>query len=257
MLPLPHHQPVPRAPGRGGGARHQCHHRLSDERACRRPAHAAARGAGRHRNSVRDLRRQDPGAGDGRGGRQAASGVVAGRSRSPARTGAARRQRRDGVSGGGGLLPRGHAHTRPAATHPAHQRQAARTAPDPAAGHRAVHRYAARLPGLRRGARILGRGDGLLIRRLRALCGNEGGERTQLAPGGIERTRHQPSETERVRHMPSESHTTCVATSATRSRGGISSTPTGIASWRVAFTATSARNTPRCRSTKSPPRSRR
>ena len=40
-----------------------------------------------------------PGAGDGRGGRQAASGVVAGRLRSPARTGAARRQRRDRLSG--------------------------------------------------------------------------------------------------------------------------------------------------------------
>ena len=36
-----------------------------------------------------------------------------------------------------------------------------------------------------------------------------------------------------------------------------SSTPTGIASWRAAFIATSARRTPRCRSTRSPPRSRR
>ena len=79
VLPLPRHQPMPRAPGRGGAARHQRGHRLSDERACRRPAHAAARGAGGHGHSVRDLRRQDPRAGVGRGGRQAAGGVVAGR----------------------------------------------------------------------------------------------------------------------------------------------------------------------------------
>jgi ATP-dependent helicase YprA (DUF1998 family) len=62
------------------------------------------------------------------------------------------------------LLPRGDADSREAAANPAHQRQAARAAPHPAARHRAFRRRAARLPGVRRGTHLLrrrGGGDGL------------------------------------------------------------------------------------------------
>ena len=72
------------------------------------------------------------------------------------------RARRDGSGGNGlsgrrGLFPGGHAHGRAAAADPAHQRQAARAAPHPAAGHRALLRRASRLPGVRRSAYVHGR----------------------------------------------------------------------------------------------------
>ena len=106
MLPLPHREPMPASAGRSRPARHQCGHRLSDECPCGRPAHAVARPAGGHRDPVRDLRRQDPRRRSGSGRRAAAGGFVAGRLRSPARTGAARGQRGDGLSAGRGLFAR-------------------------------------------------------------------------------------------------------------------------------------------------------
>ena len=160
----PHRQPVPGPAGRWRPAGHQRRHRLSDERPGRRPAHAAARAAGGHGHSVRDVRRQDAGARIGGSRGQAARGVVAGRLPGPAETGAARRQRRDGLPGRGGLLARGHAHRRAAAAHSPHQRQAARAAADAAAGRRALRRRPARFPGVRRSAylhRRTGGRDGL------------------------------------------------------------------------------------------------
>jgi hypothetical protein len=164
VLPLPDREPVPGAPGRRRRAGHQRGDRLPDERAGGGPAGTAALAPGRDRDSLRDVRGEDPGAGE-RGGRHpAAGGGVARGLRGAAGRGAPGEAERDGVPAGGGLLARGDAHARPPAPHPPDERQAARAPPDTPARRGALRERPARLPRVRRGAHLhggAGGGDGV------------------------------------------------------------------------------------------------